>query len=208
VAQAVAFAVPHPTLGEDVAAAVVLRDGASPAEAELREFLFVRIADFKVPSQIVLVDRIPKGSTGKIQRIGLAEKLADRLRTPYVLPRTALETVVAAVYAEVLRLERVGALDSFFVLGGDSLKATQVVSRLQALLPLSLPIVTVFHKPGVAELAEAVGSLLGPDDLARLEASLGPGFTEGVRGRPGEGAGTRPFGGEDSIPRRRPTGDG
>jgi acyl carrier protein len=183
-----------------VAAAVVPRDGSGPAAAELREFLLSRIADFKVPSQIVLVDQIPKGPTGKVQRIGLAEKLADRLRTPYVAPRSALEAVVAAVYAEVLRLDKVGALDSFFVLGGDSLKATQVVSRLQALLPLSLPIVTVFQKPGVAELANAVGSLLRPDDLARLERSLAVGDAAGLGGSPDERVGGG-SGGIQRIPR-------
>ena len=200
VAQAVAFAVPHPTLGEDVAAAVVQREGAALDEAGLREFLFARVAEFKVPSQIVLVDRIPKGPTGKIQRIGLAEQLADHLRTPHVVPRNALEAVVAAVYAEVLRLDKVGALDSFFVLGGDSLKATQVVSRLQALLPLSLPIVTVFQKPGVAELANAVGSLLRPDDLARLERSLAVGDAAGLGGSPDERVGGG-SGGIQRIPR-------
>jgi len=75
VAQAVTFAVPHDKLGEDVAAAVVLREGQSASEAELREFARGRLADFKVPRTILILDEIPKGATGKLQRIGLAEKL-------------------------------------------------------------------------------------------------------------------------------------
>ena len=75
VQQAVTFAVPHPKLGEDVAAAVVLRDGQKPTEKELREFALQRLADFKVPSRIVFLQEIPKGPTGKLQRIGLAQKL-------------------------------------------------------------------------------------------------------------------------------------
>ena len=75
VAQVVTFAMPHDKLGEDVAAAVVLRDGISATERELREFASARIADFKVPRRIVFLDEIPKGATGKMQRIGLAEKL-------------------------------------------------------------------------------------------------------------------------------------
>jgi len=75
VRQAVTFAVPHPKLGEDVAAAVVLRDGASVTERQIREFVAERLADFKVPRRIVVLDEIPKGPTGKLQRIGLAEKL-------------------------------------------------------------------------------------------------------------------------------------
>ncbi len=75
VAQAIAFAMPHAKLGEDVAAAVVLREGAAADERSLRDFLAGRLADFKVPRRIVLLDEIPKGATGKLQRIGLAQKL-------------------------------------------------------------------------------------------------------------------------------------
>ncbi|HTO79312.1 MAG TPA: acyl--CoA ligase [Methylocystis sp.] len=73
--QAIAFATPHEMLGEDVAAAVVLQEGASVTEKELKVFLAERLADFKVPRKIVFRDEIPKGATGKLQRIGLAEKL-------------------------------------------------------------------------------------------------------------------------------------
>jgi len=75
VLQVVAFAVPHDMLGEDVAAAVVLREGESATEHELRAFLSERLAAFKVPRKIHFVAEIPKGSTGKPQRIGLAQKL-------------------------------------------------------------------------------------------------------------------------------------
>ncbi len=75
VAQVVTFAVPHDKLGEEVAAAVVLREGATADERELRDFAASRMADFKVPRKIVFLDEIPKGATGKLQRIGLAEKL-------------------------------------------------------------------------------------------------------------------------------------
>ena len=75
VLQAVAFAVPHDMLGEDVAAAVVLREGASANEHELRAFLAERLAAFKTPRKILFLAEIPKGATGKLQRIGLAQKL-------------------------------------------------------------------------------------------------------------------------------------
>ena len=75
VMQVVTFAVPHEKLGEDVAAAIVLADGASANSDELRSFVRQRLADFKVPRTIVFVDEIPKGQTGKLQRIGLARKL-------------------------------------------------------------------------------------------------------------------------------------
>jgi oxalate---CoA ligase len=75
IAQCVTFAVPHDMLGEDVAAAVVLREGVQIVEKDLRAFAQERLADFKVPRKIIILDEIPKGATGKIQRIGLAQKL-------------------------------------------------------------------------------------------------------------------------------------
>jgi acyl-CoA synthetase (AMP-forming)/AMP-acid ligase II len=75
VAQAVTFAVAHDKLGEDVAAAVVLREGATLTERELRQFAGERVAAMKVPRKILILDEIPKGQTGKLQRIGLAKKL-------------------------------------------------------------------------------------------------------------------------------------
>lgn len=75
VAQALTFAIPHAKLGEEVGAAVVLREGMECSERELREFAAQHLADFKVPRKVVFLDEIPKGATGKLMRIGLAEKL-------------------------------------------------------------------------------------------------------------------------------------
>jgi acyl-CoA synthetase (AMP-forming)/AMP-acid ligase II len=73
--QCVTFAMPHDMLGEDVAAAVVLKQGAAASDKELRQFAASRLADFKVPRKILILDEIPVGATGKLQRIGLAQKL-------------------------------------------------------------------------------------------------------------------------------------
>ncbi|WP_420862205.1 AMP-binding protein [Algirhabdus cladophorae] len=75
VGQCVTFAMPHPKLGEEVAAAVVLKDGQEATDREIRDFAGERLAAFKVPRKILILDEIPKGATGKLQRIGLAEKL-------------------------------------------------------------------------------------------------------------------------------------
>ena len=66
---------PHKSLGEEVAAAAVLREGMDASEQEIKDFASGRLADFKVPRKILILDEIPKGATGKLQRIGLAEKL-------------------------------------------------------------------------------------------------------------------------------------
>jgi len=167
VAQPVAFAAPHPTLGEDLVAAVVLRPGATADEPALRRFLFGRLADFKVPSAIAFVDAIPKGATGKVQRTSLHDKLADHLRRAYVEPRDALERSVASIFEEVLAADRVGADHNFFALGGDSLKATRVIARVRALHGVELPVARVFSHPTVATLAEAVRAAI---DTAAAEA--------------------------------------
>ena len=77
VLEAVAFAVPHPTLEEDLAAAVVVSPESELTESAIRAFAFERLADYKVPSQVLIVDAIPKGATGKLKRIGLAELLSE-----------------------------------------------------------------------------------------------------------------------------------
>ena len=79
VAQALTFAIPHAKLGEEVGAAIVLRDGEALTERELRDFVAVRLADYKVPRKVVFLPEIPKGATGKLMRIGLAEKLGISL---------------------------------------------------------------------------------------------------------------------------------
>jgi acyl-coenzyme A synthetase/AMP-(fatty) acid ligase len=66
---------PHPMLGEEVAAAIVLREGHAATDHELRDFASIHLAHFKVPRKIVFLEEIPKGATGKLMRIGLAEKL-------------------------------------------------------------------------------------------------------------------------------------
>jgi acyl-CoA synthetase (AMP-forming)/AMP-acid ligase II/acyl carrier protein len=164
VEQAATFAVPHPTLGEEVAAAVVLRRGMQATVAELGEFAAGRMTDFKTPKRILIVDEIPKSATGKLQRASLAEKFTGLLQGDTVEPETHLESMIAQIYAEVLGVESVGTTDNFFALGGDSLRATQVISRVRAMFDLNLSIATVFRKPTVAELAaEIVGAMTDSD---------------------------------------------
>ncbi len=75
VAQAVTFAIPHEKLGEDVGCALILKEGLTASESEIRDYAAKRLADFKVPRRVLFLEEIPKGPTGKLQRIGLAEKL-------------------------------------------------------------------------------------------------------------------------------------
>jgi acyl-CoA synthetase (AMP-forming)/AMP-acid ligase II len=175
VAEAVTFAVPHATLGEDVAAAVVLRPNAAATAKDIRQFAAGRIADFKVPRQVLIVEQLPKGSTGKVQRIGLAEKLglAGAASRTFAAPRTPLENVLAGIWAEVLRLDRVGIHDDFFALGGDSLLAAHVLTRIHDAMHLEVWVVSLFDAPTVAEMAEYLETLIkagraGQAEIARV----------------------------------------
>ncbi|MGB7440886.1 MAG: amino acid adenylation domain-containing protein [Coleofasciculaceae cyanobacterium] len=163
IAQSLAFAMPHPQLGEEVAAAVVLREGESVSESVIQTFVAEFLADFKVPRRIVFLDKIPKGPTGKLQRIGLAEKLGVSLtesnQANYVAPQNELELQLTKIWEEVLGIQPIGVKDNFFELGGHSLSVTQVVSRLREALQVELPLRSLFELPTVTELAERIKML-------------------------------------------------
>lgn len=156
VLQAIAFAVPHPRLGEDVAAAVVLKQKASASKAELREFAATRLADFKVPSRIIFVDEIPKGATGKLQRIGLANVFASQLRSEFVAPETPLEKQLATLWTNILGVEQIGIHDNFFALGGESLQAVALITEIETAIGRELPPDTIFRTLTIEQLANTL----------------------------------------------------
>jgi len=156
ISQAVTFAMPHPTLGEDVVAAVVLRQGCSVSEADLRAFVFSRLVPAKVPTQILIVPTIPKGPTGKIQRIGLHEKLGHLLRRPFVAAGTAIEKTLVSWWCELLSVDAVGLQDNFFMLGGDSLRAMRLMARIQDELFVELSVAALFRQPTVEQFARVI----------------------------------------------------
>ena len=160
VAQAVAFAVPHVSLGEDVAVAAVLQKDCDLSEQDLREFAFTRLADFKVPSQIVFVDAIPTGPTGKLQRIGLHQELTDELRRESVPPRTEMEGMLVEIWREVLPVDQIGVHDNFFGSGGDSLAAGRLIARINSRFELDVAVSSVFRSPSVETQALLVESVL------------------------------------------------
>jgi acyl-CoA synthetase (AMP-forming)/AMP-acid ligase II len=177
VRQAVAFAVVHPTLGEDLAAAIVGADGHALNESELRAFAAKHLPAFKVPSRIVFLKEIPKGPTGKIQRIGLGDRLAQELSVVYEAAQGATESLVVTAFEQVLRREGVGRRDNFFFLGGESLRGMQVTSRLSESLGVEIPAFLLFRFPTAAELApelERRVQELDADTLASVLEKLPP----------------------------------
>ena len=174
VVQAVAFATPHTSLGEDVAAAVIVHGESAANEAELRTFAFSHLADYKVPSRIVIVDAIPKGATGKLQRIGLSEQLASVLHTEFAAPKNAVEEALVQFWVDVLDIPSVGIADNFFWIGGDSITGAQLIDRVNSTFQIDIPLASVFKYPTVESQAEVVtNELLGEvEGLSDAELKL------------------------------------
>ncbi len=140
------FAMAHPTLGEDVACAVVLHEGAAVTEAGLQAFARETLARYKVPRRIHFLPALPLGATGKPQRLVLHERLgrrpvnqpgADAWAGAYSFTRT--EKVIAELWAAQLLCSEIRPQDDYFQLGGDSLGALSMLSEVEALLELQLP---------------------------------------------------------------------
>ena len=145
---------------------VVPSDGSFDAEA-LRTHLRGMLPDFMVPSAFVALDALPLTANRKLDRAALPEPEAPAARAEAVAPRTPIEEVVASIVAEVLGLENIGVFDDFFANGGHSLRATQVLSRIQQTMDVTLPLRTIFEQPTVAGIAAAVEAS-GGGEIARM----------------------------------------
>ncbi|MEM7793738.1 MAG: non-ribosomal peptide synthetase [Cyanobacteria bacterium P01_C01_bin.118] len=162
--RAVAFAFPHPTLGEELGAAVVLKPGAKTTPEQLRDYLFSCVAAVKVPGKIIVVDALPENLVGQLQRRQLATQLAHQLTMDFIAPQNDVEQSITDVMQEILQCDRISVTDNFFILGGDSLKATQVTLRLSAQFKVNLPNNSLFRHPTVAKLATEITHLTSEGD--------------------------------------------
>ena len=165
VAQALAFAMPDSRLGEDVAAAVVLRPGKKVTETQLKKYAAELVADYKVPRRIVFLDEIPKGPTGKLKRIGVAAELglggeesapAAPGEVEFAAPSTTTELMLAEIWQEVLDHQSIGINDSFFALGGDSILAALAITRIRDAIGVQVSMLTFFENPTITALGGAI----------------------------------------------------
>ena len=170
IAQAMTFSIPDERLGEEIGAAIVLREEAlregvlqerpRPTEIEIREFAAARLADFKVPRRIVFLSELPKGPTGKPQRIGLAAKLGLSEPSPvqpgrgFAPPVNDTETRQASIWSEVLNVTPIGIDDDFFALGGDSILGARLIARTRNEFGVDLPMHRLFSEPTVRAVSQ------------------------------------------------------
>jgi amino acid adenylation domain-containing protein len=132
---------------------------SQPVEPDqLRRHLSGSLPDFAIPSVFVKMDRLPRTLNGKIDRNALPtpEEARKRSGLDYVAPRNSTEEQLAAIWAEVLGLKKVGVNDNFFDLGGHSLNVLQVISRMQSAFDLELPLASLFKSPTIGTLAEYI----------------------------------------------------
>ncbi len=164
-------------------------------DGDLRLFLRRELPDAMVPSAFVRLPALPLSAHGKVDRAGLPPP-AGALERDFVAPRTPLEESLARIWAELLRLERVGLRDDFFELGGHSLLAVQLVSRIRQVMGLEIPVRLLFEHPVLEELASALARsapaapqpVLGParrgtGNLGQLLAEVGKLSPEEARRR-------------------------
>src|SRR5690606_8379588 len=158
--------------GDKRLVAYVVAHGEAPRDLveRLRGHVRASLPQYMEPSAFVVLEALPLTPNGKVDRKALpAPEGAAMPRGEYVAPRTPAEEIVAGIWAEVLKLERVGVHDDFFELGGHSLLATQVVSRVRQALEVELPLQELFGAATLAELAARVENLRtgARPDLAR-----------------------------------------
>ncbi|TMQ65454.1 MAG: amino acid adenylation domain-containing protein [Candidatus Eisenbacteria bacterium] len=140
--------------------AYLVADGEAPDESALRAALRRSLPEVMIPAAFVALDELPLGAHGKVDRAALPEPGAPAASSSTVAPRTPAEELIARIWAELLRRDRVGVEDNFFDLGGDSLLATQVVSRVRSAFGVDLPLRRFFEGSTVAALAGMVEALL------------------------------------------------
>jgi amino acid adenylation domain-containing protein len=137
---------------------VVFRDAGDDSVTRLRDFVRGSLPNYMVPSAFVVLEQIPRTTSGKVDRKALPAPANIRrdMATAFVAPRNALESALSAIWGEVLGIDEVGVEDNFFELGGHSLLATQVVARAEAALGTEIPLRNLFESPTVAGMAAAL----------------------------------------------------
>src|SRR5205807_2968059 len=122
---------------------------------QLRQLAGEKLPEYMVPAAFVILDSLPLTENGKVDRRALPapDQLRPELEGNFVAPRTPAEELIAGIWAEVLRLERIGVHDDFFDLGGHSLNATQVVSRVREAFKVEMPLRALFESPTVEALS-------------------------------------------------------
>ncbi len=151
VREAAVFAVPHPTLGENVAAAVVFRSDASVSTLDLQSYLFSRLLPQKIPYRILNLEKLPTSETGKVKYPALLQMFHSEDESAIVHPETEVQQILIKIWREVLRRDQIGITEHFLDLGGDSIAALYIVQSINREFGLVLQINDVLNAPTVQD---------------------------------------------------------
>jgi amino acid adenylation domain-containing protein len=151
---------------KELVAYVVVTFGAKLNAGELRDHLRKRLPDYMVPAEFVAIESVPVTANGKLDRAALPSSNGNRHSEAYVGPRTAVEEELVKILAPLLKLERVGVNDNFFLLGGHSLLGTQLIARISETFGVDLTLLKLFDHPTVAEMSVEIEDLI----LARVQS--------------------------------------
>ncbi len=140
---------------------VVPAAGAELKAGELRDHLRQRLPDYMTPAEFVAIESMPVTANGKVDRAALPSANGNRLHSEaYVAPRTAVEEELVKILAPLLKLDRVGVNDNFFLLGGHSLLGTQLIARVSETFGVDLTLLKLFDHPTVAEMSSEIEELI------------------------------------------------
>lgn len=188
VLEAAAFPLPHATLGEEVGAAIVVREHDDPSDEEIRIFLAGRLAEHKIPRRIFRTTQLPRTTSGKVQRLDLAARVTPVERDAQQAPGTPLQHTIAGIWAELLGTDRFGVHDHFFDVGGNSLLIRRAQVLIREATGREVPVVELFARPTIGALSDYLAEPAGaaPPAAHSLEAAP-PGAAPGD-GPPADGA--------------------
>ena len=164
---------------KQLVAYVVMENSAPDAVAQLREYMRRRAPGHMVPDAFVPLPSLPLTTNGKIDRERLSEISKSRRNTDdnFVAPRTDLEKEIAGIWAEILKVERVGISDNFFDLGGHSLLATRLIFQLREHFHVDVPLRALFEAPTIAAFAPVIVQSqieqTDSEDMAQALSALG-----------------------------------
>lgn len=160
------------TVGEDnedksIIAYISLLDKMAITKKELLKKAKEKLPEYMIPAKIIILDELPMTPNGKINRLALPNpnKFFD-IDDEYVEPRTPMERVIKEIWENILGISKISVFDNFFEIGGDSLKAIQMIGHIRHIFSINYPIMELFTKPTISAMSNYVGNMEGEEDLS------------------------------------------
>jgi len=153
VAEAVTFSIPHPTLGEDVLAAIVRKAGSVVLPSSIRESAAEVLSGYKVPTRILVVEAIPRNAIGKVMRRDVPSLLAKQLAPARIAATQPTEQILLAIWLEIIQRDDIGITDNVFEFGADPLRAEMAAAKIDQRFGVRFSLKQIFAQPTVKEQA-------------------------------------------------------